>query len=260
LKKIGKTLALVIAIPFTCGLGFILFYTVIMQIYINSLPAWMQPAANAWMQGVPQNSDYIPGIDVAGPVTAGATSVKWNGFSDPSTEVIEGSPFDFVALMGCTFGHPPGYSMNGGFHNGTDWKVVSGSNIYAIMGGQVVYAGFNADKMMLETSQYAAPGWFGKMVSVWGGLIVIENGDFQIWYAHLEEIDVAERQIVQRGDLLGKTDSLGNSTGPHMHLGILWNDHGTHRWIDPLQLQDDTLSRYGFPGIPPGAYTMGTCR
>jgi len=39
-------------------------------------------------------------------------------------------------------------------------------------------------------------------------------------YMHLQEVNVGVGQIVQRGQVLGKTDNTGNSTGPHLHYQI----------------------------------------
>jgi murein DD-endopeptidase MepM/ murein hydrolase activator NlpD len=39
-------------------------------------------------------------------------------------------------------------------------------------------------------------------------------------YMHLESISVAPLQLVERGDVLGRIDSTGNSTGDHLHYQI----------------------------------------
>jgi len=64
-------------------------------------------------------------------------------------------------------------------------------------------------------------------------------------------------QIVNHGDIVGLSDNLGNSTGPHLHLGVKMkgtdqngNDQpatGGGYWINPMQF------------IDLGLYTIGYC-
>jgi murein DD-endopeptidase MepM/ murein hydrolase activator NlpD len=58
-------------------------------------------------------------------------------------------------------------------------------------------------------------------------LVVIENGDYQIWMAHLSEIDVQVGEIVEPGQVLGLSggdrehdERAGNSSGPNLHYGV----------------------------------------
>lgn len=257
----------VIAIPFGCGLIFIVLYVVFMQIAIVQLPSWAQPAANAWMQGIPQNSDYVPGavngtgVGNSGPVVAGATNVPWGDYSDPATSNIGGTPVHNrpKPLVNCIFGKQAGYGMTAsGFHPGVDWPVPTGTPVNAIMGGEVVFAGFDASPLMVENppfSDNAPAAWAGRTVSQWGGLVVVQNGDFQIWYAHMEQINVSVGQVVNSGDVVGLADSLGNSTGPHVHLGVKMKSGNSYVWVDPMNLQI-----YGFSGITPDMYQKIECK
>jgi murein DD-endopeptidase MepM/ murein hydrolase activator NlpD len=113
--------------------------------------------------------------------------------------------------------------MNGGIHNGADWPVNDGTQVHTILGGEVAWADFTA------------PDAGGQ----WGGLVVIENGAYQVWYAHMQEIFVTKGQIVQWGDVVGLSDNLGNSTGPHLHLGV--KRKSDQCWISPLNFIDPDL-------------------
>ncbi len=102
-----------------------------------------------------------------------------------------------------------GYSSH---HNGLDIGVVIGTPIHSTMAGKVVYAGWN-------TIGY-------------GNLVIVQNGDYQTYYAHLSKIPVSVGQTVQAGDTIGLSGSTGNSTGPHLHYEIRYKGKN----VDPTSL------------------------
>src|SRR5271157_191561 len=260
MKSFGKLMLAVLMIPFGCGFLIAVIYVVFAGIAMSLMPSWAQPAVQQWMMDVPQNSDYIQGVDnPVGSTIAGATNVPWVNYSDPATSNITGTPVRNrdKPLVNCWFGRQSGYTMNGGFHPGVDWPVPSGTPVYSILGGEVVFADFNATPLMVENppeSNNAPAEWQGKTVSEWGGLVVVQNGDYQVWYAHMEKLLVSVGQIVQNGDEVGLSDSLGNSTGPHVHLGVKKKAGNSYSWIDPLSLQQD-----GFTGITPDMFEKIPC-
>jgi murein DD-endopeptidase MepM/ murein hydrolase activator NlpD len=149
--------------------------------------------------------------------------VGWNGYVDENAAPPSGVPFShniyvggklyYNVLQGCTF-HDPDYPS----HTGQDFIANQGTPDFATMSGQVVWAG-----------SYGA----------WGHLVVIENGDYQTWYAHHSVILVQKGDIVKAGDMIGFLGSTGNSTGPHLHYGVKIITHATnpaadeYAWIDP---------------------------
>jgi murein DD-endopeptidase MepM/ murein hydrolase activator NlpD len=94
-------------------------------------------------------------------------------------------------------------------HIGLDIGVVTGTPIKSTMDGKVIFAGWN-------TIGY-------------GNLVIVQNGDYQTYYAHQSKIQVNVGQTVQAGNVLGLSGSTGNSTGPHLHYEIRYK--GTP--IDP---------------------------
>lgn len=95
-------------------------------------------------------------------------------------------------------------------HMGVDIAAAEGTPIYAAEGGTV--------------SESTGSGY--------GNLIVIDNGSgLQEYYGHMSAFNVADGATVNKGDLIGYVGSTGNSTGPHLHFGVMQNGE----WVDPLQ-------------------------
>ena len=90
-------------------------------------------------------------------------------------------------------------------HKGLDIAADVGTNIYAGGDGVVVSAGWN-------------PGGYGYFVQ-------IDHQDgFQTVYAHMSSVLVAVGQPVIRGQLIGLIGSTGNSTGPHCHFEVRYQN------------------------------------
>lgn len=82
-------------------------------------------------------------------------------------------------------------------HNGTDFAVGVGTNVYAVGDGVVVRAGYHP----------AA-----------GNYIVIKHGrKYTTRFLHLSKILVRKGQRIEMGKLIAKSGNTGRSTGPHLH-------------------------------------------
>ncbi len=96
------------------------------------------------------------------------------------------------------------------YHYGVDFRASNGTSVMASDGGKVIYA--------------------GKMGS-YGTLIKIEHDNGNVtYYAHLSSLSVKVGQRVYQGQIIAKSGSTGNVTGPHLHFEIRIN--GKHK--DPL--------------------------
>ena len=104
-------------------------------------------------------------------------------------------------------------SSPGGFgstyHQGLDIAFPMGTKILACEAGSVTSAGWN--------------GGLGKCV------IIKHNDSLQTVYGHMSAIKVKSGQKVVRGQQIGNVGSTGNSTGPHLHLGVKVNG----RYVNP---------------------------
>lgn len=116
-------------------------------------------------------------------------------------------PVDVGTPISQTFGENPefykkipGYPVPLLGHNGLDFGLSIGSNIYAADTGEVLFAEFD------NTG-------FGNMIRLrhsWGETL----------YAHLSEILIGSGNIPLRGSLIAKSGNTGLGTGPHLHFGV----------------------------------------
>lgn len=90
-------------------------------------------------------------------------------------------------------------------HKGIDIAADTGTNIYAADDGVVVSAGWN-------------PGGYGYFVQ-----IDHLNG-YQTVYGHMSSVLVTAKQPVVRGQLIGLVGSTGDSTGPHCHFEVRYEN------------------------------------
>jgi murein DD-endopeptidase MepM/ murein hydrolase activator NlpD len=88
-------------------------------------------------------------------------------------------------------------------HTGTDIAVPIGTPIPTTLAGKVVFAGWN-------TQGY-------------GNLVIVENGPYRTYYAHLSQIGVKVGDQAAAGTQIGLSGSTGHSTGPHLHYEVRVN-------------------------------------
>ncbi|MDX1991120.1 MAG: LysM peptidoglycan-binding domain-containing M23 family metallopeptidase [bacterium] len=94
-----------------------------------------------------------------------------------------------------------GYS---GWHTAIDLAGAVGVPVKAANGGRVIFAGWNS---------------FG-----YGYTIVLAHGPYTTLYGHLSDIYVRCGQDVAPGQNIAAMGNSGNSSGPHLHFEIRYND------------------------------------
>jgi len=119
------------------------------------------------------------------------TARRWTGaFARP----VDGVAVSGFGVRSVLNGQPRGP------HNGADFAAGTGTPIAAPAAGQVVYA---------------RPFYYS------GNTVILDHGGGVIsTMAHLSAFDVAEGDIVARGDLVGKVGATGRVTGPHLHWAV----------------------------------------
>jgi len=113
---------------------------------------------------------------------------------------------------GSFWGNPlPNGSWVRGFypgHTGLDLAAPRGTPIFAANSGPVLFAGFSP--------------WG------YGNTVVLAHGAFSTLYGHMSSINVGCGQNVVTGQVVGTVGSTGNSSGPHLHFEIRFNDTPTN--------------------------------
>jgi len=94
-------------------------------------------------------------------------------------------------------------------HHGIDIAAKTGSNIYPLGKGKVIYSGRKSG--------------YGNIVEIRHGKNIVSR------YAHIKKSFVKKGQVIDRNDIIAQVGSTGRSTGPHLHLEILINE----KTIDP---------------------------
>lgn len=117
------------------------------------------------------------------------------------------------------------------FHNGIDFPMPEGSNVYSTLEGTVIYAGFNN-------------------VGYGNCIIILHNSGIKSLYGHMSETFIVKvGQVVNSHQLIGfvgpkilssgKTN--GNTTGCHLHFSIF--DKGG-KTVDPLKFNLKKADNY----------------
>lgn len=89
-----------------------------------------------------------------------------------------------------------------GWHTGLDFRVKNGTPVVAAAGGEIIKA---------------------ERDGAYGNRIEIDHGDGTVTaYNHLSEIIVSSGWV-DAGELIGKSGSTGNVTGPHLHFEVYEN-------------------------------------
>ena len=101
------------------------------------------------------------------------------------------------------------------YHNGIDFGIAYGTPVRSTWDGVVTYA-----------------GWFGDF----GLAVIVQNGDWQMRYAHLSQFCVNVGQEIQTGTVVGLSGNTGKSTGAHLHYEVRYQGVP----VDPMTA----------PGIP----------
>lgn len=89
----------------------------------------------------------------------------------------------------------------------------------------------------VEATHSGLVEWAGWDMNGYGNLVVIHNGRYITYYAHLSSVSVRRGDAVGKHTLIGLSGSTGNSSGPHVHYEIRIDDVP----VDPLTFEARAL-------------------
>jgi len=139
----------------------------------------------------------------------------------------------FIQMKGskvtATFGDERTYMYKGkvighSIHLGYDVPSVARAPVPAADSGRVLFTGF---------------------VGVYGNVVLIDHGlGLVTLYAHLSSATVSQGQQVEKGQIIGYTDSTGLAGGDHLHYGVFLSGHPVNpmEWWDKRWLRDRILA------------------
>jgi len=110
----------------------------------------------------------------------------------------------------------------GGTHLGVDFAAPIGTPLLAVANGVVVYSANSCPTWGFFGNNCGAPGVNrgGNQVFL---LVSVDNATYGIIYMHLErDTPITMGQIVNQGDYIGRVGSSGSSTGPHLHIEVMY--------------------------------------
>ncbi len=95
-------------------------------------------------------------------------------------------------------------------HKGTDIAAPTGTEVLAVADGTVIESNYN---------------------NSCGYHIIIDHGDgIKTYYYHASQLKVKKGDEVKAGDVIMLVGSTGESTGPHLHIGVTINNE----WVNPM--------------------------
>ncbi|MBN9240463.1 MAG: hypothetical protein BGO97_12180 [Micrococcales bacterium 70-64] len=179
---------------------------------LTSIPTL--PAEADSFLGITAADAEVPGQTFAASASVLEAPVARDAFGITTYSVVQWPvPADTPISSGFGFRECDGCATD---HKGTDFNPGSGYPIQVIADGIVTAAGWDSTG-------------YGYMVTVQH---VIDGQVVTSLYAHMLDgsIAVTAGQTVTRGTVLGLVGSTGESTGAHLHLGILVGD----TFVDPM--------------------------
>jgi murein DD-endopeptidase MepM/ murein hydrolase activator NlpD len=129
--------------------------------------------------------------------SSGSNAGSGTASSSGLSSITGGKSFSITSPYGWRVHPITGVSK---FHKGIDIAAPSGTSVYSLKSGTVMYTGYDANG--------------------YGNYVMVDHGDIISLYAHNSSIAVSVGQQVKGGQLLCYSGNTGGSTGPHLHFEV----------------------------------------
>lgn len=122
----------------------------------------------------------------------------------------------------------------GTIHRGIDISNggIFGKPIVAITDG-VVYEAYNSCPHKDKNSRCRCGSGWGNHIAIDHGIVAGEY--IKAMYAHMNTTAVSVGQSVKQGQVIGYVGTTGDSTGYHLHFGIMNKNSGSFTYVDPMR-------------------------
>ncbi len=172
-------------------------------------------------------------------------NVMWNGFMDfiegdakesiPPKEQVQPEPVPAAEALDLVAKAAPQeftYPENVNMIMPLNGKVTSpfGLREHPVSGQDASHYGVDIAGSRGDAVVTTAPGKVieVKVHDIYGNCILIQHTErIKSFYAHLDEVYVAEGDIVAESAVIGAVGSTGVTTGPHLHFGVRVDDEPT---------------------------------
>jgi len=156
--------------------------------------------------------DY-PGYDVD-LLNESTDGLVWG--SDEYNEIVNAQITNTVVYTG---GYDDNHTEGAGSHPAADIKTLDGTPVYAIANGVV------------HEASYSSSGFGNSIVVAHYDVPSLENENLMVdlysSYSHLSDILVAEGDVVEKGQMIGKVGATGTASCDHLHFQI---DNSSAPW------------------------------
>ncbi len=165
---------------------------------VSETAAYVEPVAETTSTVVEETTAVYEEATTSSSMTVSSSGLVW--------------PCD-TRTISDTFGYQ---EWRGGSHSGLDIAAPYGESIYAAGSGTVMIAGYSS----------SAGNWV--VINHGGGMLSV--------YMHASALYCSAGQYVSAGQQIAAVGSTGDSTGPHLHFGIMLGSSGGYDgyWVDPL--------------------------
>lgn len=102
------------------------------------------------------------------------------------------------------------------YHYGTDLANITGTPVHAAAAGIALHAGWQ---------------------HIFGNVVILDHGQgVSTSYNHLSAVEIEAGEVVEAGAIIGRVGSTGQSTGPHLHWGLVVDGVSVdaEQWLSPL--------------------------
>lgn len=167
----------------------------------NTLMKQLDSQTAEYQESIEDNSDELAKVEqeirkLQGTINTGSTNGSYGNGKYSGTL---GYP---TSSRSISAGYP-NYS-SGRFHGGIDFRCPVGTPVYAAASGRIIIA--------------------KKLFYSYGHYLVVDHGNgLSTLYAHNSQLLVGVGDRVTKGQVIAKSGSTGNSTGPHCHFEVRVN-------------------------------------